>query len=66
MRDMGQKGRGRGDPHKGERNGMSKLNAQQVTMIRQRVQAGEPQKPLAAEFGVSTSTISNVVKGRCY
>lgn len=47
---------------RGERNGMAKLTATAVAEIRQRAGAGEAQRRLAREFGVSRPAISAVVK----
>jgi len=63
-RDMRQKGRGGIPPHyRGERNPASRLTAQQVAVIRtdQRVL-----RLIAADYGVSISTISQVRRGRTW
>jgi hypothetical protein len=54
------KGRG----YRGERNGNAKLTDGQAAEIYRRREAGEKLDPLAAEFGVSTSTISNIARKR--
>lgn len=41
-----------------------KLSDDQVREIRQRYAAGERQYPLAAEYGVNQSTISDIVRGK--
>jgi hypothetical protein len=42
----------------------SKLSDEQVREIRRRYAAGERQYPLAAEFGVNQSTISDIIRGK--
>lgn len=53
-----------GTSNRGGRNPMAKLTEPEVQRIRLRYQAGERQKHLATEFGVSRSTISMIVSGR--
>ncbi len=50
----------------GERNPMAKLTAASVVEIRRRVAAGERQRSLCAEFGVSPMTISRAVRGESW
>jgi len=50
----------------GERNPMAKLTQSGVAEIRRRVAAGETQRSLCAEFGVSPMTISRVVRGETW
>lgn len=64
MRDMQAKGRARGA--RGERHHAAKLTADQAVEIRERVAAGELQKSLAVEYGVSRPTISKVVVGQTW
>jgi hypothetical protein len=55
-----------GDQNRGSRNGMSKLTETDVIKIKQRIQAGETNKDIAAEFGVNSSTISEIKSGRTW
>lgn len=48
----------------GSRNGMAKLSEAQVRSIRQALQDGIKGKTLANQFGVSTSTISEIKNGK--
>lgn len=50
----------------GERHPSAKLTRAVVLEIRRRTQAGEPQKGLAFEFGVTPSTISKVANGKSW
>lgn len=50
----------------GSRHGMAKLTERAVLEIRQRVASGEPQKNLAAEFGVTKARISEVVNKKAW
>jgi hypothetical protein len=59
MLDRSSKGR---QPH-GERNGKSLLTDASVLAIRSRRAAGERSAQLAAEYGVSVSTIHKVISG---
>ena len=61
MADKARRGRARTNPLRGSDNPGSKLTDQAVVDIRQRAAAGEPQKDLAAQYGVAGSTISKVV-----
>lgn len=77
MREMSERNRvnrivrPRGDDHwarihpewvkRGERNGMAKVNNQQVIEIRRRHDAGEPKASLAAEFGITRRAVSYIV-----
>jgi hypothetical protein len=45
----------------GEKNGIARLTVSAVKMIRRRCDAGETQRSLARELGVSETTISRVV-----
>lgn len=56
----------KGRMHPGERHGMARLTGDQVRAIRARVAAGEPHAPLAAEFRVSSTTISDVARRRSW
>ena len=64
MADMVRKGRSR--ISRGEDNPTAILTAAQVTDIRQRLLAKTPQKTLAAEYGVSKSTIGAIATGRIW
>jgi hypothetical protein len=59
VQDMMDKGRHRpgGKPHHGSANGNSKLSEQQAADIRQ---SKERTSQLAAQFGVSTSTVRRI------
>lgn len=50
----------------GETNGMAVLTNEQAREIRRRVQGGELGVLLAAEFGVSPMTISNIKLGKVF
>lgn len=58
----------RGLPSKnpGERHKLAKLTDERVRAIRRRVAAGEEQKTLAAEFGVSCALVCLVVKRKIW
>lgn len=59
------KSKGRGKVNKGERNGMSRLTDSDVLAIRERYAAGGIfHSQLAAEYGVTSSLICNIIKGR--
>jgi|SRR5215831_7112754 len=51
---------------RGEKHYFAKLSNKQVREIRKRVQAGEVQRALALEFGVSPMTISNIVNRKVW
>lgn len=42
------------------------LTVSQVRVIRQRCAAGELQKKVAAELGISSATVSNIIRGRTW
>lgn len=63
LRDAVEKGRMRHPDTRGQRNGNSRLTLTVVTTIRERRANGERLAPLAEEFGVSQSTISNIARG---
>lgn len=46
--------------------GKALLAEDQVREIKQRLRAGETMAPIAADFGVHVSTISNIRRGRCW
>lgn len=46
--------------------GLQKLNAAHVRAIRARVAAGEPQKAVAADFGISRNHVSSIVNRACW
>ncbi len=62
--DMRHKGRS----NRGTKNGLAKLDEDKVREIRRRAAGGEPQKVLAAEFGVSPMSVNRVVNrtGNCW
>lgn len=68
MRDMWAKGRGRcdGAGRKGSANGNHKLTEEQVGAIRQRLSAGQSQRSLGQEYGVSKTLIGLISKGRAW
>ncbi|MYR75142.1 MULTISPECIES: HNH endonuclease [unclassified Streptomyces] len=57
--DRDAKGRG----NTGEVNGQARLTVAQVLQIRARAAAGELQRVLAAEYGISRPTVSRIVNG---
>ena len=59
MRDMVEKGRA----HPGEKHGRAKLTDDQALTIRRRRAAGERGVDLAREYGVTTRTITRIVRG---
>ena len=65
-RDMIAKGRARHPSMAGERCGHNKLTAAAVADIRARHAAGEVQKRLAEEYGVSRATVCYIVNGRLW
>jgi hypothetical protein len=64
IHDMDAKGRRVNSPHFGSRHGCAKLDEQKVAEIKRRIQAGESQKTLAAEYGVTPGAINHIAKGR--
>lgn len=50
----------------GEKHPMSRLTERQVGLIRSRYRAGERQKTLGEEYGVTQSQISNIVNGKAW
>ena len=66
MRDMRSKGRAPSNTwSRGERNGSAKLTAEVVATIRARFAGGGvTQKTLASEFGISKSSIHNIVRAK--
>lgn len=56
--------RGRNRSAYGETNGKTRLTAEQVRTIRQRRAEGHRLKVLAAEYGVTTATISRISTGK--
>lgn len=48
--------------YRGEEHGAAKIGEDAVHEIRERAAAGEQQKHLAAEFGLSTSAVGNIVR----
>ena len=51
---------------RGESHGGAKLTEEKVIEIRRRHGDGEAVKALAAEFGVSSSTVSNIIARRIW
>ena len=60
--DMVTKGR----QSKGEKNGKARLTEDNVREIRRRLAAGEKNKDLSVEFGVSTASISKIAKRKTW
>lgn len=60
MRDRNTKGR----QAKGEATGAAKLTAEKVSVIRQRLAAGDSQSDLGRDFGVSTTAIRHIKNGK--
>jgi hypothetical protein len=56
--------KGRCHDNRGERHGMSKLTDFQVSCIRLRLDEGQTQTRIAADFGVAQCTISDIATGR--
>lgn len=65
-RDMVNKNRAQYVSHPGEANGRAVLALGEVEQIRRRYAAGERQRPLAKEYGVAQSTISQIANGRLW
>ncbi len=66
-RDKAERGRGRTCYQKGERNKAAKLNAEQVAEIRALAAKGDlRQWQIAARFGVSQATVSEIKNGRIW
>jgi HNH endonuclease len=51
---------------RGSRQGHTKLRETDVVRMRDRVDAGEPQKSVASAFGVSPATVNRIVKGQSW
>jgi len=60
MRDASRKGRIRSNPLRGESHQNSKLTDERVREIRRRVAAGENGRIIAADYGISRCTVSEV------
>ena len=52
-----------GRTNRGERNGQAKITDAQAEQIKQRCGNGEKASALAAEYGISSSAISNIYRG---
>lgn len=64
-RDMARKGRAAGGSRlRGDRHHRARLSDAAVAAIRSRHANGETQRRLAAEFGISTSQLHNIVRGK--
>jgi len=48
----------------GEKNPKNKLTEEQVRSVRERVAAGEIRAALAREFGVTQTTIGNIIRNK--
>lgn len=55
-----------GKDHRGSRNGMAKLNLEQVEKIKQLYSSGYKQKQLGKMFNITQGKISKVVNGKSY
>jgi len=64
LKDMHQKGRGRGPS--GERNHNAKLSVEKIVSIRRALAQGETQAALAKKYGVSGPRISNIATGKAW
>jgi hypothetical protein len=56
--------KGRTNPARGDRHGSARIGATDVLVIRQRHQAGDPLRDIAADYGLSISYTSAVATGR--
>lgn len=65
-RDTASKGRNRGGSEPGEACGASKLNNDQVLMIRAAYDDGLSQRKIARQFGVGRSTVEAIVRRRTW
>lgn len=66
VRDMDRKGRRRNTPHHGGHNGMARLTASTVRLIRHERAQGATLSLLAKRFNVTMSTVSKVALGRSW
>ena len=64
IHDMDAKGRRVKKNPVGSKHGCAKLDEVRVAKIKRRIAAGEPQKELAREYGVSCGAINHIAKGR--
>lgn len=64
MKDMARKGRSA--DNRGEKNPNAKLTAEQVAEIRRRRAAGERQKVLVADYGVTREMITLITTGKAW
>lgn len=64
--DAVERGRFPDRDRKGENNGAAKLTAAQVTVIRQRIAAGEKNTWIAKDFGVTHQIISKIRRGHAW
>lgn len=62
LADMDRKGRRKPASNYGEASGMAKLSADDVIEMRKRYDKGVTQTQLAADFGVSQSSVSAIVR----
>lgn len=58
--------RNRSNRRFGQNHGMSKLTSAQVTVIKEQLLYGEEQKELARIYGVSTTVINRIAKGKAW
>lgn len=65
MDAKGRRGYGRGGAQ-GESNGMAKLSTLQVEEIRSRFEAGERQKDIAVDLGMSRAQVCRIVNGKAW
>lgn len=64
MRDRDVKGRQR--PARGAKNGMAKLSESRVAAIRRLKREGRSQRAIATRFGVSHSTVGDILRGQSW
>jgi HNH endonuclease len=56
----------RGRQSRGSLHGAARITESEVVQIRQRVRAGEMQKTLAAELGISRGSVNRIIKGHSW
>lgn len=66
QKDMAAKGRGSGGRARGERNGLAKLTAEDVRIIRAELRRGALQRELAERYGVDQTNISAIKLGKTW
>jgi len=66
QKDMAAKGRAPGGKARGERNGLAKLTAEDVCVIRAELRGGVLQRELAERYGVDQTNISAIKLGKTW